>query len=246
MGRDEEKIEKMRKGGQIAAEIFQKVLEKVEIGVKTSEIDKYAEKLCKDYSVKPAFKGYKGFPAVLCVGPNDTVVHGIPNGEPLEEGDIVSFDFGIIYEDVYLDMARTVGVGEISPSAQKFIDITQKALNKAIKKAKPGKTTGDIGHAIQSTVEANGYSVVRQMVGHGIGYKLHEEPAVPGFGLPGSGSLLYDGQTLAVEAIINEGISEITISQEDGWTTKTKDGMLSALFENTIVVGKKSEILTTL
>lgn len=246
MNRDEDKIAKMREGGKILAEILKEVLDDVVPGVTTAELDAKAEKLCKSHKVKPAFKGYQDYPAVLCVGPNDIVVHGIPDDTALEEGDIVSVDIGLIYKDVYSDMARTVAVGDISTSARKFIRTVGKALENAISVAKPGNTIGDIGYAISSTVEEKGYSVVREMVGHGIGYALHEDPSVPGYGEPGTGAVLYDGQTLAIEAIINEGTSEISISDDDGWTSRTKDGKLSALFENTIVVSDKSEILTPL
>ncbi|MBN2100869.1 type I methionyl aminopeptidase [Candidatus Dojkabacteria bacterium] len=242
--KDEEKIKKMREGGRIAASILRKVLVSVKPGVTTQELDKYAEDLCHKEGVLPAFKGYQDFPATLCVGPNDTVVHGIPGTTGLKEGDIVSIDFGIKYEGVYLDMARTVGVGKISSNAEKFIETVGKALENAIEEAKPGNTVGDIGYEIQSTVEEQGYSVVREMVGHGVGYKLHEEPMIPGYGNPGEGEALYEGQTLAIEAIVNQGSYEITISRKDGWTTKTKDGKLSALFENTVVVLEKPEILT--
>lgn len=246
MTRDEKKITKMREGGRILAGILKEILDDVTPGVSTGELDAKAEKLCLSHKVKPAFKGYQEYPAVICVGPNDVVVHGIPDETVLEEGDILSIDIGIIHKDVYVDMARTVPVGTISKSKMKFIKTSQKALKNGISVAKPGNTIGDIGHAISSTVEEKGYSVVREMVGHGIGYALHEDPSVPGYGEPGTGEILYDGQTLAIEAIINEGMPEITVSAADGWTSRTKDGKLSALFENTIVVSNKSEILTPL
>ena len=246
MNRDEKKIEKMREGGLILVEILKEVLCNVTSGVSTKELDEIAEDLCNSHGVKPAFKGYQDYPAVLCVGPNDIVVHGIPDENTLTEGDILSVDVGIIYKGVYLDMARTVPVGKISESAAKFVETVKESLEKAISVAKPGNTVGDIGHAISSTVEEKGYSVVREMVGHGVGYKLHEDPPIPGYGSPGEGEKLYDGQTLAIEAIINEGTPEISVSTADGWTSHTKDGKLSALFENTVVVSSKSEILTPL
>lgn len=244
MDRDEVKLKRMRDGAKIAVNIYRKVLDKIEPGISTLELDAYAEALCKKENVKPAFKGYQDFPNVLCVGPNDTVVHGIPNDTPLESGDIISVDFGIIYKEVYLDMARTVGVGNISLEAQEFIDTVERSLEEACKQAIPGNTIGDIGYAIQHTVEPEGYSVVREMVGHGLGYDLHEDPAIPGYGRKKSGPELHDGQTIAIESIINQGSNVISTSQKDGWTTRTNDGKLSALFENTVIVSENPEILT--
>jgi len=173
-------------------------------------------------------------------------VHGIPDDTPLNDGDIVSIDFGIIYDGVYLDMARTVPVGAISSKVSAFVSTVEAALTAGCEAARVGNTVGDIGHAISSVAEAKGYSVVREMVGHGVGYKLHEDPMVPGYGRKEEGARLYAGQTLAIEAIINEGTSEIAISTADGWTSRTKDGKLSALFENTVCVLEESEILTPL
>ncbi|MBN1619028.1 type I methionyl aminopeptidase [Candidatus Dojkabacteria bacterium] len=246
MDYDKKKIEQMRIGGKIASQILKKVMDEVKPGITTEELDNFAEYLCDKNNVVPAFKGYDGFPNVLCVGPNDTVVHGIPDDRKLKEGDIVSIDFGIKYKDVILDMARTVGVGKISKDSQKFLNIVNESLQNAINQAKPGNTVGDIGFAIQSTVEKYGYSVVREMVGHGVGYKLHEEPMIPGYGLKGEGDVLSEGQTIAIESIINMGRPEISFSKIDGWTTKTKDGKLSALFENTIAVFEKPEVITAL
>lgn len=243
---DPEKIQRMREGGKVIVQILREVLENVAVGVTTQDLDKIAEDLCKKNKVKPAFKGYKGFPAVICVGPNENVVHGIPNDEKLDEGDIISIDMGIIYEDVYLDMARTVPVGAISGETKKFVNTVRDALENATKQAVTGNTTGDIGFAIQSTVEREGYSVVREMVGHGVGHDLHEEPIIPGYGEPGEGEPLYKGQTIAIEAIINQGAPGIDMIGDDGWTTVTKDGMLSALFENTVLVDDTAEILTPL
>ncbi len=241
---DSEKIEKMAKAGQIHHEIFKVISSMPKAGVSLLEIDRKAEELCKEYGVLPAFKGYDGFPASVCVGVNDIVVHGIPNEYVLKDGDIVSLDFGIKYEDVFSDCAVTVIVGEVDESVRKFVETTKKAVLNAVKEAKPGKFTGDIGYAIQSTVEKEGYSVVREMVGHGVGRHLHEDPYVPGYGQKGQGNKLYEGQTLAIEAIVNMGSPDIVISEEDGWTTWTKDGMLSALFEHTVVVGRNPRILT--
>lgn len=244
MSFDKQKIQNMREGGQIAAEIFRLIVADVKPGITTSQLDAKAELLCKKYEVKPAFKGYMGFPAVLCVGPNDAVVHGIPDDRELVEGDILSIDFGIVYKGVYLDMARTLCVGKVSSSTKKFVKTVELALDNAIKVATTGNTVGDIGYAIQSTVEKEGYSVVLEMVGHGVGYKLHESPSIPGYGVPGEGNRLEKGQTIAIEAIVNEGGCEIDVSKKDSWTTRTRDGKLSALFENTVLVMDKPEILT--
>lgn len=244
MGFDKKKIQNMREGGKIAAEIFRLVVDDVKPGVTTAQLDAKAESLCQKYKVKPAFKGYMGFPAVLCVGTNDTVVHGIPDDRELVEGDILSVDFGIVYKGVYLDMARTLCVGKVPESTRKFVRTVELALDNAIKVAIIGNTVGDIGHAIQSTVEKEGYSVVLEMVGHGVGYKLHESPSIPGYGIPGKGARLEKGQTIAIEAIINEGGCEIKVSKKDNWTTRTRDGKLSALFENTVLVMDEPEILT--
>ncbi|MCC7289935.1 type I methionyl aminopeptidase [bacterium] len=241
---DIEKIEKMGIAGDILSNILKKLSDKAGIGVRLDEIDDLAETLCKQNGVLPAFKGYENFPKAVCIGVNNVVVHGIPNEDTLKDGDIVSIDMGIKYQDVYSDCAVTVGVGKISANAQKLLEITKKAAMDAIKEAKPGKRVGDLGFAMQNAAESNGFSVVREMTGHGIGTALHEEPYIPCYGIKGQGERLYEGQTLAIEAIVNEGSPDIRISRDDGWTSTTKDGMLSALFEHTIVVGKQPQILT--
>jgi len=244
--RDELKIKNMREGGKVIVEILRRIVGEVRPGITTLFLDQTAESLCEKWKVKPAFKGYSDYPATLCIGPEDIVVHGIPDGRVLREGEIVSLDFGIIYQGYYLDMARTVPVGSIRPEIQDFLDTTALALKNACEVATVGHTIGDIGYAICTTVEAKGYSVVREMVGHTIGRHLHEDPMIPGYGNPGEGEPLYDGQTIAIEAIINQGRPGITISKQDGWTSRTKDGKLSALFENTVLVSDESEILTPL
>ncbi|MCA9376686.1 type I methionyl aminopeptidase [Candidatus Nomurabacteria bacterium] len=242
---DPEKIVKMEEAGVICSEILRNVLSKVSVGVSLIELDQYAEQLCIDNKVIPAFKGYEGFPATLCTGVNDVVVHGIPDDYVLEDGDVLSVDFGIKYKDVYSDTSYTVIIGEVSDEIKKFVNVVKDATLAGIANAKPGNHVGDIGHAMQEIVEKNGYSVVKEMVGHGIGYDLHEEPYVPGYGRKGKGQELYRGQTLAIEAIVNQGLPDIFISIDDGWTSYTEDGMLSALFEHTIVVDQKPKILTS-
>ena len=236
-GKDE--IEKMRNGGEILAQIMSNLLTKVDECVSTQDIENEAEALFKSKNVIPAFKGYKGYPAIGCFGLNDVVVHGFPSDKDiLKEGDILSIDMGLIYEGYYADMAVTKGIGTISENAERLINSTSMALKNAITRAKAGNTIGDIGSAIQSTVELSGFSVVKQMVGHGIGKALHEEPQIPGYGVEGEGIKLEEGMTLAIEAIINEGESDI-VFEKDGWTTRTRDGKLSALFEHTVLVRKK-------
>jgi methionyl aminopeptidase len=243
-GYDPKKIEKMTRAGEILHMIFKELVAKAKEGVSLIEIDDLANDLCRENKVTPAFKGYEEFPASVCIGVNDVVVHGIPDDYVLKNGDIVSIDFGIKYQDVFSDCSVTVVIGEVSPAVKNFIETTKRSVLNAISMAIPGNHVGDIGNAIQTTVEKQGYSVVREMVGHGIGYALHEEPYIPGFGNKGQGEKLYKGQTIAIEAIINMGSPEIVISRDDGWTTWTKDGMLSALFEHTVVVDNTPRILT--
>lgn len=241
---DKVKIKKMQEAANILSAILKELGEACAIGANLLELEELANTLCSQYKVKPAFKGYEGYPAALCIGVNDIVVHGIPYDYDLEDGDILSIDMGIKYKGVYSDCAITVMVGNVSEETRKFVETTKQSVLNAIAQAVPGNTVGDIGHAIQSTVESAGYTVVEEMVGHGVGYDLHEEPYIPGVGQKGKGEKLYKGQTIAIEAIINQGSSDIVISKEDGWTSFTKDGMLSALFEHTVVVDDNPRILT--
>jgi methionyl aminopeptidase len=242
--RDEVKIAKMRIAGRILSEILEEIKPHIKVGVTLNELDDIAEQGCIKRGVLPAFKGYEGYPKTVCFELNDIVVHGIADDYALKDGDKLGVDMGVKYEDVYSDASFTVLIGEASKETKKFIETTKQALYAGIREAKIGNTVGDIGWAIQHTVEKEGYSVVREMVGHGIGYELHEEPYIPGYGEKGEDEELYDGQTIAIEAIINQGTKDIVISKKDGWTTRTKDGKLSALFEHTVVVGKIPEILT--
>jgi methionyl aminopeptidase len=242
--RDESKIRKMREAAKICSEIYKGISNLVEEGRSLKEIDNYAYKSAKNAGVEPAFLGYEDFPASICTSLNDVVVHGIPDNYKLKKSDVLGIDFGVKYKDVYSDMSMTFAVGAVSEEANRLIDVTKQATLAGIKHAKVGNTVGDIGNAMQTVIESNGFSVVKEFVGHGIGYSLHEEPYVPGYGEEGRGSELYDGQTLAIEAIVNEGKPDVYISAEDGWTSYTKDGKLSALFEHTVVVGKEPEILT--
>jgi len=241
---DKVKIKRMQVAGDILSAILKELQEAAVVGTNLLELEYLANELCSNYKVKPAFKGYEGYPAALCLGVNDVVNHGIPYDYELEDGDIIGIDMGIKYQNVYSDCTYTVMVGNVSEETKKFVETTKQAVMNAIKFAKPGNTVGDLGYAMQSTVEAQGYSVVKEMVGHGIGYELHEDPYIPGYGEKGEGEVLEKGQTIAIEAIINQGSPKILISKEDGWTSFTKDGMLSALFEHTVVVDDSPKVLT--
>ncbi|MFH2044569.1 MAG: type I methionyl aminopeptidase [Pseudomonadota bacterium] len=228
-------IEKIRVSNQIVADILGRLEKEVRAGITTLYLNDVAEKLTLEKDAVPAFKGYKGYPYSLCTSVNNVVVHGLPSKKPLAEGDIVSLDFGVLFDGYYGDSAITVPVGKISKSAKKLVLITKEALYKGITKAVPGGRLSDISHAVQSHVEAAGYSVVRIFVGHGIGSSLHEDPQIPNYGKPGIGIMLKTGMTLAIEPMVNEKGCEVDIL-EDGWTAITKDGGLSAHFEHTIAV----------
>ena len=213
-------IEKIRFSNQIVAEILEKLKEKVAPGVDTLALDKMSEELARKRKARPAFKGYRGYPYALCASVNHQVVHGFPSKRPLKEGDILSMDFGICRDGYYGDAAVTVSVGKTSELAQRLMKITGKALVLGIEQAVPGKRLSDISHAIQSHVEAAGFSVVRKFVGHGIGKELHEDPQIPNYGQPGMGIRLKPGMVLAIEPMVNTGGYEIE-TLEDGWTTVT-------------------------
>ena len=235
----------MKKSGQIVGQILDEVCCMVEPGVSTWELDRFAESRCKDFSAIPAFKGYQGFPATLCVSINDEVVHGIPSKKRiLKAGDIIGIDFGVHQEGWYGDSARTVAVGKVSSEAQKLLDVTRKSLFLGIEQCHVGNRVFDIGHAVQNYVEANGFSVVREFVGHGIGKALHEDPQVPNFGPKGKGLQLKAGMVLAIEPMVNMGKHQVRVL-DDGWTAVTADRSLSAHFEHTVVITDQGpEILT--
>lgn len=244
----------MREGGKILAKILDELSRVVAPGVKTIEIDKLAEGLVLKYGAIASFKGYKpkfydgekGYPASVCVSVNEEVVHGIPGERVLKEGDIASLDMGILYHGFYTDAAITVGVGKISPVAQKLIDATKKSLEIGIKEIGPGKHLGDIGFAFQSYVEQNGFSVVRDLVGHGVGKYIHEDPEIPNYGFRGQGLELKKGMTLALEPMVNVGAPDVKI-MPDGWTFVSSDKSLVAHFEHTVAVTENGvEILTKL
>ncbi len=243
--KSERELDQMRKAGKTVAQILDEMSQLVQPGITTGELDRYAESRCKELKVVPAFKGYHGFPATVCISVNDEVVHGIPSPKRiLKQGDIVGLDFGVSREGWYGDSARTVAVGSIHQEAQKLIDVTEEGLKKGIAVCHEGNRIFDIGYAVQNYVEGFGYSVVREFVGHGIGRALHEDPQVPNYGSKGKGLLLKVGMVLAIEPMINAGRYEVRVL-EDGWTAITVDHSLSAHFEHTVAITSAGpEILT--
>ena len=228
-----------------AALVMRELGKLIRAGISTQELDDFAERRIRELNARPAFKGYRGYPASICASINNEVVHGIPSKDKiLKEGDIISIDLGVEYKGYYGDIAYTFAVGKVSGSARRLMEVTRCALYEGISKAIAGNRIGDISYAIQSYVESRGYSVVRKFVGHGIGRAMHEEPEIPNFGLPGVGPILRNGMVLAIEPMVNEGTHEVQIL-EDGWTAVTKDGKLSAHFEHTVLIkGEEPEILT--
>lgn len=237
-------IEEMKEANRIVAEILEGLKGMVKPGITTEELDGFAEDRLRERKAKSAFKGYRGYPKTLCTSVNSQVVHGIPSMNPLKDGDLLSIDFGAYYKGFYGDAAITVPVGNASEEAIRLKNIAEESLYAGIEKARPGNRLSDISHAIQSHVERNGFSVVREFVGHGIGRSLHEEPQVPNFGTPGLGVRLKAGMVLAIEPMINAGRSEVKVLQ-DGWTAVTKDGSLSAHFEHTVAITESGPIILT-
>ncbi len=244
--RSQREIEQLKRSNVIVAEVFEKLRGLIEPGITTKELDRVAEEHILSRGARPAFKGYRGFPATLCISINDEVVHGIPGERRLKEGDIVSLDAGVHYLGYFGDAAITFPVGEVDPEAKRLLDVTEKALYIGIEKAKVGNRLFDISYAIQSWVESHGFSVVRDFVGHGIGRELHEEPQIPNFGMPHQGPRLGKGMVFALEPMVNEGTYEVRVLS-DGWTVVTADGKRSAHFEHTIAITDDgAEILSVL
>ena len=242
--KSEKEIAVMRQAGRIVATILEILSEQVRPGMKTKELDIIAERELKKLGARSSFKGYRGYPASLCVSVNDEIVHGIPGERVLNEGDIVSLDFGAIYNGFQGDAAVTVAVGKVSPAAKRLIEATRGSLEAGIAAARPGARLGDISAAIQNYAESRGYSVVREYTGHGIGREMHEEPQIPNFGLPGTGPVLKKGMTLALEPMLNAGDWHTRLA-DDHWTVLTADGSLSAHFEHTIAINDaEPEVLT--
>ena len=242
--KSEREIELMRRAGKITAAARAVAGEMVKPGVTTREIDKAVFHFIRSQGAEPSFLNYNGYPASVCVSVNSTVIHGIPDGYILKEGDIVSVDVGAFYEGFHGDCAGTYACGAISTEAQRLIDVTRQSFYEGIARAKKGNRVQDISHAVQTYVESNGFAVVRSFVGHGVGRKMHEEPEVPNFGMPGRGPRLLPGMTIAVEPMVNAGTYEVRVLK-DGWTTVTADGKLSAHYENTVLITDgEPEILT--
>ena len=242
----------MRESGKIAAQILKELSGKATPGVTTKQLDELAEELIKKHQVKSAFsrqpsgRGGESYPAVLCTSVNETVVHGLPSGYVLKDGDILSLDFGVVYEGYYSDVAITIPVGNASDEARRLIRVAKKALNFGIKKVRPGNTIGDIGNTIQRYVEPQGFGIVRDLVGHGIGRSLHEKPEIPNYGKRHKGEELVEGMVIAIEPMITAGSWEVEIGK-DGYGYETKDKCLSAHFEHTVAVTANGcEILTQL
>jgi len=228
-------IDKMARAGEILVRTMDLLAAKIRPGVTTGDLDQAAERFIRSQGATPAFKGYRGFPGSICASPNDMVVHGIPGRFKLSRGDILSVDIGVVYDGWVADAARTFAVGEVSPVAAKLLDVTRESLFKAVEQCRPGNHLGDIGAAVQQHVEAGGFSVVRSLVGHGIGREMHEEPQIPNYGTPGKGVLLEPGMVLAVEPMTTAGRHMVRMG-DDGWAIYAQDGSLTAHFEFTIAV----------
>jgi len=239
-------IERMREANRILAHLFEHIRPMIQPGITTAELDSEAELFIRSHNAVPAFKGYRGFPSTLCTSVNEEVVHGIPGTRRLRSGDLVSIDVGALHEGFYSDAARTFAVGQVSKQALNLMETTKKALNAGINQAYPGNRLSDISCAIQQVVESEGFSVVRDFVGHGIGKGLHEDPQIPNFGKKGNGPVLKEGMTFAIEPMVNQGSWRIEILA-DGWTAVSSDRSLSAHFEDSIAVTKDGPlILSTL
>jgi methionyl aminopeptidase len=239
-----QEIEKMRKAGKILARTLRLTSEKIAPGVTPRQLNDLAEKLIREAGATPSFLGYRNYPAATCISVNDVVVHGIPGDVPLVEGDIISLDFGVYLDGYHADSAWTFPVGEISTETQRLLNVTKESLYQGIAKAKAGNTTGDIGAAVQKYVESNGYAIVKDLVGHGIGRSIHEEPSVPNYGKPGTGEKLREGTTICIEPMVNVGTWRVS-QDADGWTVRTGDRKNSAHFEHMVAITRNgADILT--
>lgn len=246
-----EEIAIMAEGGKILREILYQMAEAVRLGVTTAEIDKLARELVLSWAKKipeakisSSFCGYRGFPGFVCISVNDEVVHGIPSSRVLKEGDIVGLDFGIVYKGFHTDSAITVPVGKISKEAERLLRVTKESLELGVQEVLLGNTVGDIGYAVQKHAEKNGFGIVKELVGHGVGRKLHEEPYVPNYGKKGEGEILKEGMVIAIEPMITAGKPAVEIAA-DHWTYKTKDSSLAAHFEHTVAITKEGPKVLT-
>ncbi len=242
--KSEEDLKMLKKSCKILSKIMHRLKKFIRAGISTIEIDRLAEKLIREENVISAFKDYNGFPANICTSVNEEVVHGIPGQKMLKDGDIISLDAGINYKGYISDVAITLPVGRIDPKAEKLIEVTRNALAQGIKQARVNNHLSDISYAIQTYVESQGFSVVRQFVGHGIGYSLHEDPQIPNFGLPHQGEVLKKGMVFAIEPMVNMGTWECKIL-DNGWTAVTKDGLPSAHFEHTVAITEEGPKILT-
>jgi methionyl aminopeptidase len=239
-----EEIEKIADAGQILARCLTMLRGKARPGVTTGDLDQVAEKFIRSQGATPAFKGYRGFPGSICASPNSMVVHGIPGPFKLSRGDILSIDVGVVLDGWVADAAITVPVGQISPVARKLLDTTKAALFDAAEQCRPGNRLGDVSHAVQKRVEADGFSVVRSLVGHGIGRDMHEDPQIPNFGEPGTGIELQTGMVLAVEPMVNVGDHTIRMGS-DNWSVYSQDGSLAAHFEHSVAITEEGPRILT-
>jgi methionyl aminopeptidase len=230
-----EEIEKMAAAGDILVRTLELMEKSVRPGATTADLDRAAEKFIRSQGAEPAFKGYRGFPGSICASPNSMVVHGIPGPYRLDRGDVISVDVGVILDGWVADAARTFPVGQVSPVARKLLDVTEASLFEAVEQIRPGNRLGDVSHAIQRHVEAEGFSIVRSLVGHGIGRDMHEDPQIPNFGDPGKGPILEEGMVLAVEPMVTAGRHQVRVG-DDHWAIYSQDGSLAAHFEFTVAV----------
>lgn len=243
-----DEIDAMAASGAVLAEAHDALAAEVAVGVTTAHLDEVAEELIRSHGGVPAFKGYPGptpFPASICSSVNDQVVHGIPGGYALRDGDVLSIDVGVILDGWVTDAARTHPVGQVSPIAARLIEVTRRSLDRGVAAARAGGHIGDIGHAVQGEVEAAGFSVVQSLVGHGVGRSMHEEPQVPNFGRPGTGVELPEGIVIAIEPMVNAGAHEVVLG-DDGWTITTRDGSLAAHWEHTVAITSNGPRVLTL
>jgi methionyl aminopeptidase len=240
-----EEVELIRESSLLVSKTLAEVAKIIAPGVTTMQLNKLAETYIQDNGAIPAFLNYNGFPYSLCISPNEQVVHGFPGDYVIQEGDLISVDCGVIKNNFFGDSAYTFSIGEISPERQKLVDITQECLKRAIDKAVVGSRIGDVGFAVQSLAEENGFGVVRELVGHGVGVKLHEKPEVPNYGKRGTGMKLEEGMVIAIEPMINAGTANVKF-WSDGWTVTSRDNSASAHFEHTIAIKKgKADVLST-
>jgi methionyl aminopeptidase len=242
--RSQREVELIRVSSRIVAEVLQRMRETVKPGVTTRELDQKAEEVIQARGGTPSFKGYMGYPASICASINEEVVHGIPGERVLEDGDIIGIDVGVFKNGYHGDAARTFAVGTVEPEVVRLMDVGQEALRRGIGEARPGNYVGDIGHAVQSFAEKAGFSVVRDLVGHGIGERLHEEPQVPNFGRRGTGVPLHSGMVLAIEPMLNQGDWRV-VTLSDQWTVVTADRRLSVHYENTVVITENGPEVVT-